>query len=253
MNLFENQKYYSKDSFDKISYDDQQEIFLRIRAWLPQVDERVRYDKDKFRKIIIKRLEQVCAYACAGHIPSQDYMGYIYKRGFADIIPINYKRSIEWSIIASRNGSKLAPQRMKTFMDPAVDMVMLSDRWGEIIKYNSLNKKNYFWFLCQYICEVLYIDLKLDPVEMAKKDLIEEDTNEKKARIFFDRFRDRSVESAIEKLLQQLPKDEEKSEGNDEDDLPIFLDDDNTDKDVFAELNIEDIDQNDIQDSDNVE
>ena len=139
MNLFENQEYYSKETFDKIDYNDQQELFLRIRAWLPTVTEEERYDKKRYQKIIIKRLEQICAYACAGHIPSQDYMGYIYKRGFGNIIPINYKRSLEWNIIASRNGSKLAPQKMKAFMDPAIFMIMNSDRWGQIVKYNDLN------------------------------------------------------------------------------------------------------------------
>lgn len=240
MNLFENPNYYSKDTFDKVSYDDQQEIFLRIRAWLPQVKEADRYDKDKFSKIITKRLEQVCAYACAGHIPSQDYMGYIYKRGFGEIIPINYKRSIEWDIIASRNGSKLAPQRMKTFMDPAIDMILQSKMAGQIIEYNDLNMKNYFWFLSQYVCEVLYVDLKLDPVEMAKKDLIEEDTNEKKARIFFDRFRDRSVQIALDKLVKQLPEDLPKEEEYDDN---ISLNDNVTSDNIdnYEGLNIEDI------------
>lgn len=207
MNLFDNQDYYSKESFDKIDYEDQQELFLRIRAWLPTASERDRYDKNKYKKIIIKRLEQICAYACAGHIPSQDYMGYIYKRGFGDIIPINYQRSLEWNIIAARNGSKLSPQKMKAFMDPAIIMIMNSDRWGQIVKYNDLNLSNYFWFLSQYVCENLYVDLNLDPSEMAKKELIEEDTNERKARILFDRFRDRSVALAVQRLVDQLPAD----------------------------------------------
>ena len=153
MNLFENPKYYSKDEFDKIPYSDQKELFLRIRAWVPNVDNETRYNKDKYRKVIIKKIEQICAYACSGHIPSQDYMGYIYKRGFSDIFPINYKRSLEWNIIAAANASKLAPQKMKAFMNPAIDMILVSERWGQIIKFNDLNLQNYFWFLSQYICE----------------------------------------------------------------------------------------------------
>ncbi len=238
MNLFDNQNYYSKETFDKIDYNDQQELFLRIRAWLPTVSEEERYDKQKYKKIIIKRLEQICAYACAGHIPSQDYMGYIYKRGFGDIIPINYKRSLEWNIIAARNGSKLAPQKMKAFMDPAIIMIMNSERWGQIVKYNDLNLSNYFWFLSQYVCENLYVDLELDPAEMAKKDLIEEDTNERKARILFDRFRDRSVSLAIQRLVDQLPEDMPEVENSDD-----ILNDkkDDVDDDGDININIEDI------------
>ena len=81
MNLFENQKYYNREDFDKLPYDDQKELFLRIRSWVATVDNATRYNKDKYKKTIIKKIEQICAYACSGHIPSQDYMGYIYKRG----------------------------------------------------------------------------------------------------------------------------------------------------------------------------
>ena len=203
MNLFENQNYYNKESFDKVSYENQKELFLRIRNWVANVDIETRYVKEKFKKVVIKRIEQICAYACSGHIPSQDYMGYVYKRGFADFFPINYKRSIEWNVIAAANGSKLAPQKMKAFMNPAIDMILLSDKWGQIIKYNDLNLKNYFWFLSQYVCEILYKELNLNPVEMAKKELIEEDTSERRMRIFFDRFRNRSVEQALKILENQ--------------------------------------------------
>ena len=122
-------------------------------------------------------------------------------------------------------------------------MVLMSPRWGQIIKFNDLNLKNYFWFLSQYVCEILYKELNLDPVEMSKKDLIEEDTNEKRTRIFFDRFRNRSVEKAIEVLVEQLPEDmpENEDEGFGED-LLKNPDAENEPEDDIANLNIEDID-----------
>jgi hypothetical protein len=245
MNLFENKKYYNKDEFDKLSYDDQKELFLRIRAWVPEVDDDTRYNRDKYKSTIIKKIEEICAFACAGHIPSQDYMGYIYKRGFDDFFPINYKRSLEWNIIATANLSKLAPQKMKAFMNPAVDMVMLSPRWAQIIKYNDLNLTNYFWFLSQYICDILFKELSLNPAEMAKKELIEEDTNERRARIFFDRFRDRSVQKAIEALENQLPADMPKDDNPDDGVGEELLRDENgnkkSDNDTFVDPDIDDI------------
>lgn len=243
MNLFENQTYYNKEEFDKLSYETQKELFLKIRSWVPNVDDATRYNKEKYKKVIIKKFEEICAYACSGHIPSQDYMGYIYKRGYDEFFPINYKRSIEWNIIAAANLSKLAPQKIKTFMNPAVDMILYSPRSAQIIRYNDLNIKNYFWFLSQYVCDILYKELNLNPVEMAKKQLIEEDTNERRIRIFFDRFRDRSVEKAIEVLEKQLPEDMEEleEEGVGED----LLKDENGNKrnsnDVFVDIDIEDI------------
>lgn len=127
-------------------------------------------------------------------------------------------------------------------MSPAIDMIMMSPRWGQIIRYNDLNLSNYFWFLSQYVCEILYADLDLDPVEMSKKELIEEDTNERKIRIFFDRFRDRSVEGAIENLVKQLPEDmpEVEEEGFGED---LLRDENGRKKDEmdFESINIDDI------------
>lgn len=240
MNLFENQNYYSKESFDKISYEDQKEIFLRIRSWVVTVDNETRYVKEKFKRVVTKRIEQICAYACSGHIPSQDYMGYIYKRGFAEFFPINYKRSIEWNVIAAANGSKLAPQKMKAFMNPAIDMILLSPKWGQIINFNDLTMKNYYWFLSQYVCEILYKELGLDPVEMSKKELIEEDTNERRTRIFFDRFRNRSVEQALKILEEQLPEDmpENTEDGVGEE---LLKDPDSRDDDDIGNISIEDI------------
>ena len=133
---------------------------------------------------------------------------------------------------------------MKTFMNPAVDMILVSPRWGQIIKFNDLNLKNYFWFLSQYVCEILYKELNLDPVEMSKKDLIEEDTNENRTRIFFDRFRNRSVEKAIESLVDQLPEDmpENEDEGFGED-LLKNPDGETDEMDDIANLSIDDIDE----------
>ena len=240
MNLFENPDYYVKEKYDQLSYEDQKEHFLRIRRWLPELPESVKYNQDKFTKNIINRIEQVCAYACSGHIPAQDYMGYIYKRGFGSIFPINYKRALEWNIIAASNGSKVAPQKMRAFMNPAIDMIMASKRWGQIIKYNDLNLSNYYWFLSQYVSEVLYKDLELDAKEMAKKELIEEDTNERRIRIFFDRYRDRSVKKAIEILVNELPEDMpvEDTDGYGED---LLKNADGSDPNAFAPIDIEDI------------
>jgi len=245
MNIFENKAYYNKDEYDKLSYDHTKKLFLKIRSWVPDVDDETRYNKEKYQKLIIKKIEEIGAFACSGHIPSQDYMGYIYKRGFDEFFPVNYQRSIEWNIIAASNLSKIAPQKMKAFMNPAIEMIMYSPRWSQIIKYNDLNLSNYFWILSQYVCDILYKELNLNPDEMAKKQLIEEDTNERRVRIFFDRFRDRSVRKAISNLEKQLPEDmpEEKDEDGVGEDL---LTDENGNKkgnkdDVFVDPDIEDI------------
>ena len=241
MNIFENKNYYNKEKYDNIDYDDQKELFLRIRSWVASANGDIRYNRDKYKKVVIKKIEQICAYACSGHIPSQDYMGYIYKKGFDDFFPVNFKRSLEWNIIAAANGSKIAPQKMKAFMNPAIDMILLSERWGQIIKFNDLNRSNYFWFLSQYVCDILYKELSLDLVGMSKKELIEEDKNEKSTRVFFDRFRDRSVEKAIEVLTSQLPEDmpENEDEGFGEE---LLKDENGGDDDSdITNIDIEDI------------
>ena len=212
MGIFDEDIFYNRDDYDELSFSEHRDLFLRIRKWVVDADKQVRYNKDKYRKLVTKKIEEIAGYACTGHIPSQDYMGYIYKRGFSDFFPINYKRALEWNIIAARNSSKLAPQKMKAFLNPAIDRffdfsVIDDRRFKQIVKVNGLNQTNYYWFLSQYICDILYGEMKLNPAEMAKKELIEEDLNATGTIISLDRMRDRSVNQAFDKLIKELPAD----------------------------------------------
>ncbi len=207
MGIFENETYYDKEAYGDLEFSYQRDVFLKIRTWVASVPLEVRYNNALYRKTILKRIEQIAGYACSGHIPAQDYMGYIYKRGFSTFFPVNYRRGLEWNIIAARNGSKLAPQKMKIFLNPAIDMIVLSPKWAQIIKYNDLNRSNYFWFLSQYVCDILYSDMKLNAQEMAKLPLIEDDSNESRTVISLDKLRDDSVKKAIKVLTDQLPDD----------------------------------------------
>ena len=75
MGIFDNQKYYSREEYDKLDFTTQKDLFLRIRTWVATVEKEVRYNNDLYRRTIIKKIEQICSFACAGHIPAQDYMG----------------------------------------------------------------------------------------------------------------------------------------------------------------------------------
>ena len=237
MSIFDNQNYYNREEYDKLDFATQRDLFLRIRTWVATVDREVRYNDDLYRKTIIKKIEQICSFACAGHIPAQDYMGYIYKRGFGEFFPTSYRRALEWNIIAAANCSKLAPDKMKTFLNPAIDMIFECDRIGSIIKFNELNKNNYFWFLSQYVCDLLIVDMKLNPSEMATKSLVEEDSNENRAIIYLDRLRDRVVRQAIDKLIKALPPEMA------EEDIPFTEDMLDPQSDDFSDIdiNIDDI------------
>lgn len=207
MGVFENPHYYDKNAFSELEFAQQRDVFLKIRSWVATVSGDAKYNNALYRKTIIKRIEQVCAYACAGHIPAQDYMGYIYKRGFSTFFPENYERALIWNIIASSNGSKLGPQKMKMFLNPAIDKILLSPRWPQIIEYNDLNRQNYFWFLSQFVCDYLYKALKLNPKEMAKLTLISSDeVEESRVIVKYDKVRNDCVEEAIKELVNQLPE-----------------------------------------------
>ncbi len=207
MGVFENQHYYDKYTFSEFEFVQQRDVFLKIRHWVATVPLEVRYNNAMYRKTIIKRIEQVAAYACAGHIPAQDYMGYIYKRGFSTFFPENYERALFWNIIAASNGSKLAPQKMKMFLNPAIDQIVLSPRWAQIVEYNDLNRSNYFWFLGQFVCDYLKKALKLDAKEMAHLKLIESDeVEESRIIVKYDKVRNTCVQEAIEELVKQLPE-----------------------------------------------
>ncbi len=205
MGVFDNEIYSNKEKFSELSFIAQRDVFLKIRSWVPNVSKEIRADKRRFEKIVLKRIEQVVTFAVQGNIPAQDYLGYIYKRGFGEFFPVNYRRAIEWNVLAASNGSKFAPQKMKAFLNPAIDMILLSNKWAQIVEFNNLTKGNYFWFLSQYVCDILRNELKLSELEMMKKPVVEEDDNQNRTIVFLDRFRNRSVEKAIELLEKQLP------------------------------------------------
>ncbi len=243
MGIFENEVYYDKEEFGTLEFAHQRDVFLKIRTWVASVPLEVRYNNALYRKTILKRIEQIAGYACSGHIPAQDYMGYIYKRGFSTFFPVNYRRGLEWNIIAARNGSKLAPQKMKIFLNPAIDMIVLSPKWAQIIKYNDLNRSNYFWFLSQYVCDILYSDMKLSAVEMAKLPLIEDDSNESRTVISLDKMRDESVRKAIQVLESRLPEDMPEPEYTGKIGEDLFDDEEDGDYDMGVSIeNIEDVD-----------
>lgn len=205
MGIFENDLYYDIEKFEKLSFVEQRDVFLKIRSWVANVKKEVRYNNNLYQRTILKKIEHVLNFAVQGHVPAQDYMGYIYKRGFGIFFPINYRRAIEWNIIAASNGSKFAPQKMKAFLNPAIDMILLSSKFQQIVEYNDLHKGNYFWFLSQYVCDILKRELKISEETMLKKEFIEEDTNQNRTIVFLDKFRNRSVEKAIEVLEKALP------------------------------------------------
>lgn len=205
MGVFDNEKYFDKEAYNELSFIEQRDLFLKIRSWVPDTTKQVRADKAKFRKLVLKRIEQVITFAVEGNIPAQDYLGYIYKRGFDDFFPINYRRALEWNILAASNGSKFAPQKMKAFLNPAIDMILLSEKWPQLVEFNNLHKGNYFWFLSQYVCDILRNELKLSEVAMMKKPIVEEDLNETGTIVYLDRLRNRCVMKAIDVLEKQLP------------------------------------------------
>lgn len=236
MSIFEDERYYNRDEFDKLSFIEQRDVFLKIRTWVATASKSVRFDNKMYKKTVLKKIEQVATFAIEGHVPSQDYMGYIYKRGFSDFFPVNYRRALEWNILAASNGSKFAPQKMKAFLNPAIDMILLSPKFQQIVEFNGLHKGNYFWFLSQYVCDILKNELKLSEAEMLKKEFIEEDTNQNRTIVFLDRFRNRSVEKAIEVLEKSLPDNLEVKDTKAVADDLLASEDDDDDIDIDIDI-----------------
>ena len=50
MGVFDNKIYYNRESFEKLSFAEQRDVFLKIRAWVPDATKEVRYDKIKYQK-----------------------------------------------------------------------------------------------------------------------------------------------------------------------------------------------------------
>lgn len=149
--------------------------------------------------IIIDYYNDVCLNAVNNDIIAQDYLAYIFKKGYEDVIPVNYEKSMQWQILAGANGNQFAIDKLSLFLNFALNEIMFAEDIGYILSRNELNKNNFTYIAGRLICEAIVDELQIIPERIVKEELRHMEFNAKAMRIF-----DRARNFAIPKVLKFL-------------------------------------------------
>lgn len=154
---------------------------------------------DKREEVIIDCYNDICLSAVKNDVIAQDYLAYIFKTGFENIIPVNYEKSMQWQILAGANGNQFAIDKLSLFLNYALNEIMFAEDIGYILARNELYQSNFNYIVGKLICEAIVDELQLHPEKIVKEELKHIEFNPKAMRVF-----DRSRNFAIPKVLKFL-------------------------------------------------
>jgi len=171
--------------------------FIKLRKAILREIERA--DASKREEIIIDNYNDICLKAVSHDPIAQDLLAYIFKKGFGNIIPVNYEKYMQWEILAAGNGNNFAIDKLSLFLSVALNEIMFAEDFGYILVRNELNNQNYNYIVGKLICEAIADELRLDPEKLIKDELRHREFEAKIMRVF-----DRARKFAIPKVLKFL-------------------------------------------------
>lgn len=130
---------------------------------------------------------------------AQDYLAYIFKKGLADVVPVNYEKFMQWQILAGSNGNQYAIDKLNIFLTHALSEVMMVEDFEFIVKRNNLTEENFPYVVGRLFCEAIADELRLNPESLAKEQIMHLEFNAKIMRTF-----DRARNFVIPKILKFL-------------------------------------------------
>ncbi|MFA6860417.1 MAG: hypothetical protein WCR30_03420 [Clostridia bacterium] len=182
---------------------DLEELKEEFSLMREQVDMRLK--KDNFSSKIKEEkfftvLDEIIHAAEDGDIVAQDYIAYLYKRGYDNFIPVSVKIYMEWSIMAAANGNKFTIEKLMIFLTSAVNEVCAVDDFEQIVKKNELYIENYEYIIGRLFCQAIVDYLSLDIKKMIKSltTSVNED-EEVELRVF-----NKAREAVLPKVLEFL-------------------------------------------------
>lgn len=179
------------------SADDCQEAFVALRnKTLRTLKKTPDHQKEE---VAIDVFNDICLDASKNDPIAQDYLAYIFKKGFFDVVPINYERFMQWQILAGASGNQFAIDKLALFLNFAFGKILVVDDIDFLIKRNNLTESNYEYVIGRLLCEAIADELRLDPETLVKQPLEHMEFDPKIMRVF-----DRARAFVIPKVLKFL-------------------------------------------------
>lgn len=182
------------------SYDRLREDFFTVRE---QVDLRVLPAKgigSINEEAFFAVLNEIINAAEENDVVAQDFIAYLYKRGYQGIIPSSAKIYMQWSVLAAANGNKYTIEKLKIFLTPAINNVCMEPDFDEIAARNDLYLENFEYVISRLFCQAMVDYMKLDVQEMVKGlTTTVKEVEEMEMRIF-----DKAREAVFPKVMEFL-------------------------------------------------
>lgn len=148
-------------------YDELKNYFNIVRD---QIERNVRPDPDARvnEEEFFLMLNEIIDAAEKGDVIAQDFIAYMYKRGYYKIIPQSMKIYMQWSVLAAANGNKYTIEKLKIFLTPAINNVCSEPDFEQIAERNGLYLDNFEYVISRLFCQAIVDYLKLEASEMIK-------------------------------------------------------------------------------------
>jgi len=121
--------------------------------------------KDNFSELFADIKEK----ASEGDAVMQDVLAYYYKDGFSGWLYENYKKYMDWELLAGANGNEFAIEKLQFFMGYAYDQIIQSNLFPQIKYYHDIDEYNYIVKIGQRICEELVTKLNISAEVLASE------------------------------------------------------------------------------------
>ena len=130
--------------------------------------------REKINKSSVSRsnfyplFEEAVKMAGEGDPCLQDVVAYYYKSGVDRLLDEDYKKYMNWEILAGANGNEFAIEILQFFMGYAYDQIVESKEFPKIKYYNKIDEYNYIYIIGQQLCKALVEKLELNEDALSK-------------------------------------------------------------------------------------
>lgn len=118
----------STEDFTKVPYEAQNEAYAAIKKMFVDLRENEAYmEEETFNAAYANLFYELLNLGVTGNVAAMDYLCYVYKKGIDGMLYPNLTLAHKWGMLAIANGSKLAIERMRMFLNPVFEYVDNSD------------------------------------------------------------------------------------------------------------------------------
>ena len=170
------------------------DAFAKFLEWRKKLNE-ASENSAKFEKLFAEAVKK----AGDSDAIMQDVVAYYYKSGVEGVLDENYKKYMNFEILAGAQGNEFAIEKLQFFLGNAYDRIVESAEFPQIKYYNDIDEFNYISIIGQRICAALVEKLELNAQTLSK-------TTDEYDPYLPEYFRDyrKAVDEVVPKVIKEM-------------------------------------------------